>query len=39
MTIRKQNVQACVLKMNDSRIYRNMKISRDDSAIKLGWSD
>ena len=39
MAIRKQTVQACVLWMNDSRIYQNMEISRDDSAVKLGWSD
>ena len=25
--------------MNDSRIQRNMKIARDDSAVKLGCSD
>ena len=33
MTIRKQIVQACVLWTNNSRIYRNMKIARDDSAV------
>ena len=25
--------------MNDSRIHRDMKIARDDSAAKLGYSD
>ena len=31
--------KASVLWMNDSRIQRNMKIARDDSAVKLGCSD
>ena len=31
--------KASVLWMNDSRIRRNMKIARDDSAAKLGCSD
>ena len=25
--------------MNDSRIYRNMNITRDDSAVELGYND
>ena len=36
---RKQTVQACFLWMNDSRIYWNMKIARDDSAVNFGCSD
>ena len=39
MTIRKQSVKACVLWMNDGRIYWNMKIAQDDSAVKLGCND
>ena len=31
--------KASVLRMNDSRIHRNMKIAWDDSAAKLGCSD
>ena len=31
--------KASVFWMNDSRIHRNMKIARDDSAAKLGCSD
>ena len=31
--------KASVFWMNDSRILRNMKIARDDSAAKLGCSD
>ena len=31
--------KASVLWMNDSRIHRNMKIARDDSAANLGCSD
>ena len=32
-------LKACVLWMNDNRIHRKMKISRDDSAVKLGCRD
>ena len=31
--------KVCVLWMNDSRIHRNMKISRDNSAVNLGCCD
>ena len=37
--MKKQTFNASVLSMNDSRIHRNMKIARDDSAAKLGCSD
>ena len=33
------NCSRRVLRMNDSRIHRNMKIARDDRAVKLGCSD
>ena len=39
MIIKNQTVQACVLWIKDSRVYRNMKIARDDSAVKLGCSE
>ena len=31
--------KASIFWMNYSRIHRNMKVARDDSAAKLGWSD
>ena len=31
--------KASVLWMNDSRIHQDMKIARNDSAVKLGCSD
>ena len=31
--------KASVLWMNDSRIHQDMKIARNDSAVKLGSSD
>ena len=37
--LEKKLLKACVLWMNDSRIHRKMKISRDDSAVKLGCRD
>ena len=33
------NCSRRVLRMNDSRIHRNMKIARDDRAVKLGCGD
>ena len=39
MIIKNQTVQACVLWMKDSRVYWNMKIARDDSAVNLGCSE
>ena len=39
MIIKNQTVQACVLWIKDSRVYRNMKIARDDSAVNLGCSE
>ena len=31
--------KASILWMNDSRIHQDMKIARNDSAVKLGYSD
>ena len=39
MTSKKQTVQGGVLWMNDSRIHQEMKIARNDSAVKLVCSD
>ena len=39
MIIKNQTVQACLLWMKDSRVYRNMKIAQDDSTVKLGCSE
>ena len=37
--VENKQVKASVLWMNDSRIHRNIKIARDDSAVTLGCSD
>ena len=37
--VKNKLLKACLLWMKDSRIYENMKIARDDSAVKLGVTD
>ena len=37
--VENKQFKASVLWMNDGRIHWNMKIARDDSAVKLGSSD
>ena len=37
--VKNKLLKACLLWMKDSRIYGNMKIARDDSAVKLGVTD
>ena len=37
--VENKHFKASVLWMNDSRIHRNIKIARDDSAVTLGCSD
>ena len=39
MAIRKQTAQGSVLRIDDSGIHKNIKIARDESAVKLGFSD
>ena len=36
--VKNKLLKACLL-LKDSRIYGNMKIARDDSAVKLGVTD